>query len=182
MGVAMALVVNGELVETQRFFDAFRRLSGPDLDAAGSCRPHEGETLQRLAERQVIGQVLLRQMAVNAGFTVSAEEVSQQRTRQWGTSSASVCGAAIQRQLTDNLLVEKYCHWLARHEPRPSRAEVEQYYTRHRAEFRVPERVKAAHVVCNVGSPAEEILARNRIEKAEGELARGVAFAKVADQ
>ena len=178
----MACVVNGEFVETQRFFDAFRRLGGFEVDEASNDDTHEAETLQHRAERQVITQVLLRQMALKEGFSVSTSEMSEQRTRRWGTSSASVCGVALQRELTDNLLVEKYCHWLARHEPRPSRVEVEQHYARHRAEFWLPERVKAAHIVCNVELPSDEKRALAKIEQAEQELARGAAFAKVADR
>lgn len=80
------------------------------------------------------------------------------------------------------MLVEKCCQWLSRHEPRPSRAEVEHYYARHRAEHWLPERVKAAHIICNIESPADEDGARAQIEQAEQELAQGVIFARVADR
>ncbi len=178
----MALIVNGELVEDGRFIEMFRQMGGFAIDPAVLGTSQEAAMVRQLAERRTVGLVLLRQMAVSAGFAVSAEEVSARRARQWGTSSASVCGAAVQRQLADDLLVEKYCHWLSRHEPRPSRAEVEGYYLRHRAEFHLPERVKAAHIVCNIESPLEEAGARMRIEQAEAELERGTLFAKVAER
>ncbi len=178
----MALVVNGEYVEDGRFIEAFRQMGGFDIDPVDASRQHEAVALRHLAERRVVGLVLLRQRASEAGFAVSAEEVSALRARQWGTSSPSVCGAAVQRKLADDLLVEKYRHWLSRHEPHPSRMEVEQYYLRHRAEFRLPERVQAAHILCNVEFPADEEAARSRIEQAEQELVQGAVFAKVADR
>ncbi len=178
----MAVLVNGELVTDDRFIDTFREFGGFDVDPVDASRQHEAVALRHLAERRVVGLVLLRQMASEAGFAVSAEEVSALRARQWGTSSASVCGVAVQRKFADDLLVEKYRHWLGRHEPHPSRVEVEQYYLRRRAEFRLPERVKVAHIVCNVELAAGEDAARIRIEQAEQELLQGEVFAKVADR
>lgn len=178
----MSLLVNGEFIEDQRFIEVFRQLGGFDLAPTAIDRAQKAATLRQLAERRVVELTLLRQIASKAGFTVTLEEVSARRTQHWGTSSASVCGMAIQQQLANDLLVEKYCDWLGRHEPRPSRTDVEQYYLRRRAEFWLPERLKAAHIVCNIESPAHERSARMRIEQAEQELLRGVLFARVADR
>ncbi len=178
----MALIVNGEFVEDDRFINAFRQLNGFEIDPAAIGGQQEAERLRQLAERRVLSQVLLCQMALKSGLDVSAEELSARRTRLWGTSSASVCGIATQRELADEVLTEKFCQWLYRHEPRPSRVEVEHYYTRHRAEYLLPERVKAAHIVCNIESPLDEDRARARIEQAEQELVQGAVFAKVADR
>ena len=121
-------------------------------------------------------------MARKAGFDASHEEVSERRTRQWGRSSASVYGLAVHDELANEVLVEKFCKWLCRHEPRPSRVEVEHYYKRHRAEYFLSERVKAAHIICNIESPLDEEGASARIERAEQELVQGAVFAKVADR
>lgn len=178
----MALIVNGEYVGDERFIEVFRQLGGFDLDPTEVGRRHEAATLRQVAERRVLEMVLLREMAIEAGFTVTPNEVSARRARQWGTSSATGCGVAVQRQLADDLLVEKYCHWLGRHEPHASRLEVEQYYMRHRAEFRTPERLRVAHIISNIDLPADEEGARTRIEQAERELETGASFAKVADK
>jgi len=178
----MALIVNGEFVEDDRFIRVFRQLGGFEIDPAAKGEQHETARLRQVAEQRVVSQVLLCQMALKAGFDVSAEEVHERRTRQWGTSSASVCGIAVQRELANEVLMEKFCQWLCRHEPRPSRVEVERDYTQHRAEYLLPERVKAAHIVCNIESPADETKARARVEQAEQELVQGAVFAKVADR
>ena len=178
----MALIVNGEYVEDARFIDAFHQLGGFEIDQAVKGGQHEAAKLRHMAERRVVSRLLLCQMALKAGFRVSAGEVSARRTRQWDTSSASVCGIAVQRELADEVLVEKFCQWLCRHEPRPSRVEVEHYYTRHCAEYRLPERVKTAHIVCNVDSPTDREGARARIAQAEQELVQGAVFAEVADR
>ncbi len=172
----MALRINGEPVEDARFAEAFARLGGfePGLSSA-----REAE-LRRIAARRGAGQVLLGQMAAAAGFAVSTEEVSARRARLWGTSSATVRGEGVERGLAADLLIERYGEWLSRHVPRPSRAEVEHFYLRHRDRFRVPERVRAAHIVCNAELPQEEPAARARIEAAERELVAGAAFAGVA--
>jgi parvulin-like peptidyl-prolyl isomerase len=176
----MALIVNGEFVEDDRFIRVFRQLGGFEIDPAVKGGQREAARLRQVAERRVVSQVLLCQMALKAGFDVSAEEVNERRTQQWGTSSASVCGIAVQRELANEVLVGKFCQWLCRHEPRPSRVEVEHYYTQHRTEYLLPERVKAAHIVCNIEWPADEDGARARIEQAEHELVQGAVFAKVA--
>lgn len=176
----MALVVNGEFVEDGRFIHAFRQLGGFEINPAVKGGQHEEARLRQVAERRVVSQVLLCQMALKSGLSVTAEEVSARRTQQWGTSSASVCGVAVQRQLANEVLTEKFCQWLCRHEPRPSRVEIEHYYTQHRAEYLLPERVKAAHIVCNIEVPADKEGARARIEQAEQELVQGTVFAKVA--
>ncbi len=178
----MALIVNGEFVPDKRFIEVFRQLGGFEVDPTAKGGQHEDARLRRVAERRVVGQVLLCQMARKAGLSVSAEEIKKRRTWRWGTSSASVCGPAVQQELANEISMEKFCQWLSRHEPRPSRAEVEQYYARHRAEYWLPERVKAAHILCNIESPTEEEKARARIEQAEQELAQGAIFAKVADR
>lgn len=178
----MAVIVNGELVGDQRFIEVFRQLGGFNLDPAGGAGLQQAGPLRRLSEQRAVGLVLLRQMAREKGFSVSAEEVNARRSRLWGTSSASVCGVAVQQQLAEDLLVEKFCDWLTRHEPRPSRAEVEQFYLQHRAEFRRTERVNAAHIICNVELPEDEAAARTRIEQAQEELVQGAAFAGVAEK
>jgi len=179
---SVAVIVNGQFVEDERFIEAFRQLGGFEIDTTSPGGRSQANALRRLSERQVAGQIALLQKALGAGFTVSAEEVSARRSRLSGMSSASVCGAAVYRQLADELLVERYSMWLSRHEPHPSRAETEQYYELHRAEFWLPERVQATHIVCNAELPGDEDGARARIERAEQELRAGTAFSRVANR
>ena len=178
----MPITINGERIEDALFLEEFRHLGGQSIDTTQPGAEHELDRLRHLAERRVLRNVLLRQRAIAAGFTVTPEEVLNERSRQWGTSSASVCTQVMASSIAGHLLIEKYCHWLTRHELRPSRAEVERFYREHREQFRIPEQIEAAHIVCNIERPADEPIARDRIQQAEEQLNRGVAFPKVAER
>jgi peptidyl-prolyl cis-trans isomerase C len=178
----VAIVVNGELIEDILFLEEFRHLGGQSIDLTHPGAAHELDRIRHLSERRVLRNVLLRQRAIAAGFTVTPEEIIAERDRQWGTSSASVCSQVQAQSIEHQLLIEKYCQWLTRHGPRPSRAEVERFYTEHRENFRTSEQVEAAHIICNIERPEDEPSARDRIAQAEEQLNRGVAFPKVADR
>lgn len=113
----MALVVNSEYVEDGRFIEAFRQMGGFDIDPVDASRQHEAVALRHLAERRVVELVLLRQMASEAGFAVSAKEVSALRAIS-GVHPVPQYVVPLCSKTADDLLVEKYCHWLSR--PRAS--------------------------------------------------------------
>ena len=81
----MALLVNGEYVADREFMEEFQRLQGENFGEQSSV-----ERLRHTAEERVIQRTLLRQMAVHAGFTVSAEEIE---------TSAAVVGELEQQHL-----------------------------------------------------------------------------------
>ena len=178
----MAIVVNGELVQDHLFLEEFRRLGAPGIDPAQPGAAHEIEHLRQRAERRVLRSILLRQRSVAAGFTVTPDEILAERSRLWGTSSASVCTQVMAASIAGNLLIDKYCQWLLRHELRPSRAEVERFYRESRERFRIAEQVEVAHIICNIERPEDEPDARARIQQAEEQLDRGTAFARVAER
>jgi len=172
----VALLVNGEYVADREFVEELQRLQGED--------PHEQasiELLRHTAEERVIQRTLLRQMAVHAGFTVSAEEVETERRRRWGSSNNSVCGAGIIAALEADLLIAKMAAQLTKHVLRPSRADVERFYKSNLAKFHQPERVQTSHIIKNVDGPDAEVAAREAVANAERELDAGKPFAKVAD-
>jgi len=65
--------------------------------------------------------------------------------------------------------------------PVPKPKEVAALYAKGRDGFWAPEMIHAAHVVCNVDETHAEADALLKIQVAEGELSRGVAFGVVAD-
>lgn len=177
----MALLVNHELIAEEAFLEEFRRLGGLQIQPEAPGARQEALLLSRLAEEKVIGRVLLRQMAIAAGITATEAEIDEQRKHQWGTSSASVCGTGVKQEIEDNLLIEKYCHWITRHELRPSRAEIHTHYMNHREQFLVPEQAQVMQVIRNVRFEEDDAMAKAAIEQAEKELQQGTAFAKVAE-
>ena len=178
----MALLVNHELIADEVFLEEFRRLGGLHIHPETSEARQEASLLSRLAEENVIGRVLLRQMAIASGITATEAEIDEQRKHQWGTSSASVCGVGVKQEIEDNLLIEKYCHWVTRHEQRPSRAEIQMHYMNHREQFLVPEQAQVMQVIRNIRFEDDEATAKAEIEQAEKELQQGIAFAKVAER
>jgi parvulin-like peptidyl-prolyl isomerase len=178
----VALLINNEFVDDEAFLTQFRQMGGLNIDPNHPAARLEAETLSRLAEERVIGFTLLRQQASAEGFTITAAEVEAKRQAEWGTSSASVCGAGVQQAMADALLVEKYCTWLTRHEPRPSRTEVEACYRSRREDFRMPEQAQLTQVVRNIYLPEDEAPARSAMEQAEQQLQAGKPFRDVAER
>ncbi len=172
----MALLVNGEYVADREFMEEFQRLQGETFGEQPSV-----ERLRHTAEERVIQRTLLRQMAVRAGFMVSAEEIEIERRRRWGSSNNSICGAGIIAVLEADLLTAKMSAQITKHVFRPSRADVERFYKSNLAQFHQPEQVQVSHIVKNVEEPGTEVVAREIIAKAEQELVAGKPFAKVAD-
>jgi len=172
----VALLVNGEYIADREFIEEFERLQS---DTSGERSPVE--TLQHSAEERVIQRILLRQMAVHAGLTVSAEEVEDERRRRWGSSNNSICGAGILAALEADLLMLKMGEQLTKHVFRPSRADVERVYKSNLARFHQAERVQVSHIVKNVEEPGADAGAREIMLKAEQELIAGKPFARVAD-
>jgi hypothetical protein len=181
-GATLALLINDEYVDDAAFVAEFRQLGGLNIDPKHPAAQYEAATLSRMAEERVIGRVLLRQRALAEGFNVTADEVEARREEQWGTSSASVCGAGVQNAIGEGLLIEKYCNWITRHEPRASRADVEAWYRSRREDFRMPEQVKLMQVVRNIYLPEDEAAAQEAMNSAQQELAAGTRFEKVADR
>ncbi|QNI36439.1 peptidylprolyl isomerase [Edaphobacter albus] len=178
----MALLVNHELIDDEAFLEEFRRLGGLHIHPEASGARQEALLLSRLAEEKVIGRVLLRQMAVASGITITKAEIDEQRKHQWGTSSASVCSTGVKQEIEENLLIEKYCHWITRHELRPSRTELHTHYMNHREQFLVPEQAQVMQVIRNIRFEEDEAIAKAEIEQAEKELQQGIPFAKVAER
>lgn len=167
----MALLVNGELVADRLFAEELQRLGAMPADLA-----------QMEAERRVLERVVLRQMAVSAGITVSEAETEAERRRRWGSTENSICGAGISAQIRGDLLARKMVEHLSRHVPRPSRQDVEAFYRTNLGMFQRPERVQVSHIIRNVESPSQEAEAREAIDAAMQDLERGRQFAKVAEQ
>ncbi len=178
----MALIVNGEYVGDEQFLGEFRQLGGDALKSGGAEEQHRIETLQRTANERVLHRTLFRQMAVQSGVMVLPEEVEQERRRRWGSSTNTTCGTGVSQAIIADLQIERFCTHLTRHVPRPTRAEVEQFYLANPQRFYQPEKVHAAHIIKNIEAPSDEPNARSALISAQSELAAGKPFAKVADR
>ncbi len=178
----MALIINGEYVGDDLFFEEFRHLGGTTIDPHGATSQQGIEILQHAAEQHVLHRVVLRQMALREGFQVSDEEVEKERRQRWGSSSNTVCGTGVLQSLKTELLIRRLCERLTRHVLRPTRMEVDHFYHANLENFCQPERIHAAHIIRNVERPEDECEARAILEAADVELGAGKPFAKVADR
>ena len=178
----MALIVNGEYVGDEQFFEEFRHLGGEPLEAESAEAQPGIEILQRTANERVVYRTLLRQMALQSDITVLPKEVEQERRRRWGSSTNTTCGIGVSQAIHADLQMERFCASLTRHVSRPTRMEVEQFYLANSEKFYQPERVHAAHIVRNIGAPAAELSALAALMSAQSELNAGKSFARVADR
>jgi peptidyl-prolyl cis-trans isomerase C len=177
----VAFIVNGEYIADRLFFEEFRHLGGDKIDLCESEAQRQIEMLHQQAEQNVLNRVILRQMALRSGLSVSEHEVEIERRRLWGSSSNTVCGAGLFQAFRDNLLIDRFCKKLTNHVHRPTRIEVEQFYFVNPDRFHLPERINVAHIIRNINRPENEPGAWEVMEIANEELVSGKPFAKVAD-
>lgn len=178
----MPLIINGETLADHVLDRELLRLSsGLEMDApyAGGSDP---ALLRTRAARNLVARTLLLQTAAARRIRVTAAEVEAERRRRWGGTGSGVCGSGVLAAIEQDMLLARTRAHLARHVPRPGRAEVERYYSRNRQRYFLPEAVEAAHIFRAVapyedGSTAEAVL-----REAEEELGAGKPFAHVANR
>ena len=174
----MALIINGQYVGDEILHNELIRLSANARIAVSSALA--SPALLQKAEQNVIEQVLLWQMAIDANLRVTEQEVLAERHRRWGNANNTICGQGIAASIKADLLVQKMREHLTRHVPRPTRVEQERAYHNSGEKYVVPERVLAAHVIRNCENEQEEAAALEALRQAEEELAAGHSFASVA--
>lgn len=190
----MGLQINGEYVD-----DAIIR------QEAASMRPRYEEMMQDMdpiaremqlrdwARENVIERVLLRQVAMADGEPVPAEEVEERLTAMFppagdlenceaGTTRAGVDKEAARADIEAQIRVERLIQKVGDAVPKPKEKDVIAFYKKNRDEFKTPPMVHASHIVKNVGEGEDEAQALEVIREAQAELAKGTAFAEVADK
>ena len=180
--ISVPLVINGQVVQEQILTEELLRVSA----ALQMDSPHAGrgdsEYLKSVSLHNVVRRTLLCQAAIAEGLQVSDAEAEAERVRRWGSRNNTMCGAGVHDAIVEDLLVQRMSAVLTRHVQRPGRGEVEESYRRNRKAHFLPEAVHAAHIVRNAASSSEELEALEIMNQAEFELARGRAFAQVADR
>lgn len=158
-----SLAVNGQVIDDQLFRDEAgilkERLKAemPDADSL------EVELRAReWARENVIQRVLLEQAA-----RLEPESSSEDKGPQ---------DSSMDRR------VERLMMRVTAQAQRPKPKEVADYYQNHKQSFRVPELVRAAHIVKNVDESATEAQAETAIREIEAELKSGADFAELADR
>lgn len=179
----MAVRVNGEIINDERFHREFVELSGGRTpQQVQEQAPMEYHRLLQTAESNTLRSVLLHQLAVTEGITATAEEAEEERRSTWGSAANQSCGIGITSDMISRLMVKKVQQHLTRHVQRPDRREVESIYRNNAASFTLPDRWLVSHIVRIAETEAERAKAIEVLKQAENELTRGKPFAAVADR
>ncbi len=179
----MALQVNGEYIRDERFYREFLQLSGgrtPQQMQQNS--EQEWHHLQQVADRKVLRDVLLHQLAIAEGLTATSQEVEEERRSVWGSAANQSCGTGVVGDMAFRLMVKKAERHLTRHVQRPERREVEWIYQNNPAAFALPERWLVSHVMRFAEDDNERQRAMDTLTRSAEELKRGKSFAAVAER
>jgi parvulin-like peptidyl-prolyl isomerase len=90
--------------------------------------------------------------------------------------------ANLKESIELQMRVERKLNDLCKKLPKPSQAEIEQYYEDNKEQFTSDEQVRVAHIVRYVNWQTDEATAHQAIEKARDELRSGTAFEVVVDK
>lgn len=179
----MAVRVNGEVVGDERFHREFVTLSGGRTpQQVQQQAPMEYQALIQRAEHAALRSVLFHQLAIAEGITVTTAEAEEERRSSWGSAANESCGIGVSDDMTQRLMVKKAQQHLTCHVPRPDRRDVEAIYRNNPTAFALPERWLVSHIICLAETEAEREQATATLQQAERELAKGKAFAAIADR
>lgn len=178
----MPLIINGQIIPEQVLNNELLRQSAIMTADAPQAVTVDPAALRTLALRNMVTRTLLLQMAAARRFRVTDAEAEAERARRWRSVNNTFCGTGVREAIVEDLLVDRVSAELTRHVSRPGRAEAEEFYRRNLRRYFLPEAVHAAHIVCNLASPADEPAARVVLEQAEYELSQGKIFSQVADR
>ncbi len=135
----------------------------------------EDDEIRREAEF-LRSQLMEEQMQQESSLAIEV------RAREWAVENVIERVLLRQAALQEGGGVEQLIAKITAGIPRPNKNEIAGYYQRHRSAFYVPERIRAAHIVKNVGDGTEEGAAYAEILRASAALQQGRSFEEVADE
>jgi peptidyl-prolyl cis-trans isomerase C len=179
----MPVIVNGETIDEQVLRDERSRLRRQFADVYESMQPAAArEWLQTFARHNIVSQVLLRQEAWRDAEPIPAEAVDREIQRLFGSDRRTVASEGEKREAEERLRISRLIARITERVQKPTRKEVDLHYKTHRSEFDAPDRIRARQIVKNLDETVTPEQAREAIQEAEAELARGGDFAGVADR
>jgi len=178
----MPITVNGQPIADEAVRAEAERMR-PEFERAfaDENQDEREQRLQTWARENAIEQTLLRQAARADEEPVSADQLEpalEQAKRQAGKTADE---AALREGVELNLKVGRLLQRAADAAPEPTDEQVRACYEEHRDEFRVPERVHAAHIVMHVDADTPPEMAEAKCRQAQRRLEAGDDFAEVAD-
>ncbi len=192
---AMALVVNGEVIDTatlsreaEGLRQRFERLSEEQRSQIATDAENLQRTAIEWARENVIEQTLLRQKALTDTRALDADalegKVQQIVARQGGPDKLKEAGlneASIRRDVEVRLKVDRLIESVTAKARQPKPKELAEAYRRQKQRFRTSEMIQAAHIVKHVENGVTPREAREAAEAIYKKLESGTAFSELAD-
>jgi peptidyl-prolyl cis-trans isomerase C len=189
-------VVNGSVITRMQLDQNVARLSKMQ---GAQDKPLEGEQLKQLQDKALdalIRNELLYQASQKAGVKIEDSVINEQidtlkkrfSSEDDFKKALAQIGAtedALRQQLREQLSIRKYVEEAFSPKATVSDAEVKTFYDQHPVYFKVPEQVKASHILVKVedkNNAAQKAAALEKIKKAQQRLKNGEDFATVAKE
>jgi parvulin-like peptidyl-prolyl isomerase len=195
----MTLVVNGEKIEDTAIQQEAERLR-PEYEKAFADMDIQEREVQLLdwSKDNIIERILLRQEAKQNTSNIDESEVElfllKLKEQYAGEQSTGRLTAELYDDFyADNeeklreaievyLVLAKKVKDICKDLPKPSNAEIRQYYQENKENFRNAEQVRVAHIVKYVNWQTSEASAYEQIREAQNELRKGVPFETVVEK
>lgn len=188
----MTIIVNGQKIEDRAIQREVERLRPRYEEVFAEKDPNEREAqLLDWSKENVIERVLLSQEAKQQGQTVPETEVEsllaklkeqyeepQKLYEDMQVEDDERARAVLEQQMVVERKLESICEDL----PKPSQAEIEQYYEQNKEKFKSDEQVRVAHIVKYVNWQTDEQTAHAVMKQAYDELQNDTAFEAVVDK
>ena len=192
----MALIVNGERIgdsiieqEAQSLRSQMQRMSAENRSQEGFDLAELEKKVPEWSKENVIERTLLRQEALKDTEPIPTEEVERVveeiKKRHEGhdkQEASAVSGEDIRREVETRLRLDKLIGKISAKAASPKNKEVAEFYRKNREQFKLPERIHAAHIVKHVGDGVGEETARAAVEEAWQALEAGGVFKELADK
>jgi len=186
----MAILVNGQRVEDREIQEEAVRLR-PSYEQAFANLEAGAREAQLLdwSKENVIERVLLRQEAKSSGPTIPPADVDvafaklkeryekiEDLYKEFGVDSDEKAKEMIELQMkVEHKIGEIYAKT-----PKPTEAEIADYYEQNKERFSSGEQIRVAHIVKYVNWQTDEAAAHEAVEQAHKEIAAGAPFEMVA--
>ncbi len=188
----MTLIVNGERIEDVAIQKEVDRLRPRYEEVFAEQDPKEREAqLLEWSRENVIERVLLNQEVKKDGDKIPSDEVEaviaglkgpyqnqQELYKDFNVENDEKLKEVIELEMR----VERKLNDLGNVLPKPTQADIEQYYLQNQEQLKSAEQVKIAHIVKYVDWRTDEAAALDAITKAHEELDGGAAFEVVVDK
>lgn len=192
----MPLTVNGERVEdeviereVQSLRRHFEQMTPEQREAQGLDPVEMEKRWWDWARENVIERTLLRQEAQKDTEPIPAEAVEKAlekiKQRHGGEDRFQLThasGEAIRDDIETRIRLDRLIGKITQKVGVPKNKEIAEFYRKNKDRFRLPEMVRAAHIVKHVNEQTDEETARAAIETVEEELRQGAKFEELTDK